>query len=1121
MSEDEIAHIGQVIGRRYRVIGAIDGGGMGMVYRVNDRLTGHVVALKHMRLNYQDLQYGSAGKTQDFRLSLASEFRTLASLHHPNIINVLDYGFSHDGEQRLPFFTMDYLEDAVWITHAAVDRSIAQRVDLLTQLLQALVYLHRRDILHRDLKPANVLVVGDQVKVLDFGLATARSSVERDDFVAGTLAYLPPEMLGSGEIGPQSDLYAVGLIAYEMFSGAHPFNTREMAQLLREIMEKTPDLEALDVPAAIAQIIARLLEKQPAKRYETAAEVITALRNAADLPPIQETVAMRESFLQAARFVGREQEYHRFSTALTKAIDHQGGAWLIGGESGVGKSRLLEEIRALALVQDATVLRGQAVAEAGGLYAPWKDALRRLTLITDLTDAEAGVLKAVIPDVEALIERDVEDAPGLDPAATRARLLDTVEAIVRRVAVDEGQPILIVMEDLHWAGSESLALLAHLAGQVAVWPVLIIGSYRADERPDLPAELPTMTTVLLPRLDESSIAQLSESMLGTAGRSRAVVDLLQRETEGNVFFMVEVMRALADHYGNLEQIGQSTLPRSIYAGGMEIVVRRRLDRVPEETRDLLAVAAVAGRQLDLDILRAIAPAIDLDDWLTTCAACAVLSADDSGLKEGRWRFAHDKLRETLLRDLAEARRQRIHQQVAEAIEATKNTALYAAQLAHHWGAAGDPLRELLYIGMAGDQAIRSSANPEAIDLFQRGLSRLETLPNFPDRAQVEVAFLSQLGLATMALKGYGAPEVADAFRRAREYLAQLGDARQSFQVLSMLAGYNIARAEYKTAVELGQQMIDLGGVMGSVVGTLGGHLIIGQALAFMGDHEGAERHLREVVDRYDFTRRSRSRLNAIQDPGVAAMLFLAITRWMQGYPQEALDLALRGIAAAELLDHPITTTFAVHWANITRHYRGDYSSSLELAQATLEMSRDRDFALFIPVGQLYHALAGMRLGEIDGQRGLTMLREALESYKATGAVFCIPFFQAVMAEVLAESGEVDEALLLLDDAEILIEHTGERWIDPEICRLRGQFTLLQGGDRAEAERYFREALAGAQDHGARSLALRAAIQLCRVRQGTDRAAEGQSDLRALYETFTEGHDTRDLREAAELLAVLI
>jgi serine/threonine protein kinase len=382
-----IASPSYLIGHRYQLLKKLGEGGMGVVYRAEDRLTGEIVALKRVRPPARDSLYTQVEQ----REALAHEFQILAGLHYPRIITVLDFGFDTDGR---PFFTMNLLRNPVTIRAAAAGLSLEGKARLLVETLQALAYLHRHGIVHRDLKPSNILIDSQgELRVLDFGLAedaaAARSSV-------GTLAYMAPETILEEGTTEQSDLYALGVIAYELFADRHPFDTSSLSHLIFAILEHEPDPAALTIPEPLRAVVLRLLQKAPEARYASATDVIAALQAAVGLPPTEEA-ALQESVLQSARFVGRETELQQLTQALEEAFRGNGSAWLIGGESGVGKTRLLAELRIHAKVRGAIVIDGPAHDLQGASHQLWGAVFRHLLLIAAVSDAQAGASARLCP----------------------------------------------------------------------------------------------------------------------------------------------------------------------------------------------------------------------------------------------------------------------------------------------------------------------------------------------------------------------------------------------------------------------------------------------------------------------------------------------------------------------------------------------------------------------------------------------------------------------------------------------------------------------------------------------------------------------------------------------------
>jgi len=759
-----------VIGGRYDLINELGHGGFGSVYRALDRLTGRVLTIKRMRV-----APGSEGGSVEMRRTLAQEFRVLASLRHPNVITVFDYGF---GEDREPYLVMDLEEHASTILEAGRGEPVAVQAELLVQTLRALLYLHRVGIIHRDLKPENVLVVRGQVKVLDFGLSVRRGddSAENRE-LAGTPGYIAPEVLRGEGPSEQSDLYALGVIAYELFVGRQPFESRNLLELQMDASRTVLPRPSDPVPPALRPVLERLLHPDVRTRFADAASVIAEFSQALGWPLSVETVATRESLLQAVPLVGREREIDTLYGALLAAADGQGTTWLVAGESGVGKSRLLDELRTRGLVDRFVVLRGQAVAQGGSPYHPWRLIVSNLLLWTSVNPADAEVLKQIVPDIARLANAPVGDAPPLDPEAAQTRLLLAVEALFRR----QDRPVLVMLEDIHWAGSESLKLLAWLAQPTAPMRALFVASFRDDEAPALKEAIAGARVLELERLDPEASSALAETMIGPGVCQPEVLRFIERETEGIPFYIVEVVRALAEVSGSLDRISEATLPEHVLPGGIRQIARRRIARLSAADRAALQTAAVIGREIDPDTMRIAHPDLDLEQWIAACARSAVLD-----LREGRWEFAHDKLREQLLADMSVEVRRGLHRRAAEAIErAHADSRQHLAALAYQWREAGDLAREGAYAREAGFVALRSGAAREAVELLSRALQayRIEPGTGVPTGANPRRAWLDPTrrvdpdsgDFALAAIEG----GLCEAYFRLGDMTACLAHAKQS------------------------------------------------------------------------------------------------------------------------------------------------------------------------------------------------------------------------------------------------------------------------------------------------------------------------------------------------------
>ena len=704
-----------LIRKRYALENQLGAGGMGVVYRAIDRLTRQPTALKRVVIPPELLDFMSRSNSENLYLGLAREFQVLATLRHPHIISVYDYGFD---EQRQPYLVMELLENSKEIISSGRSATFTGKIDLIVQMLEALAYLHRRGIIHRDLKPSNVLVTGQSekelcVKVLDFGLSLRRD--EKAD-VAGTLAYMAPEVLRRNQVTFASDLYAVGIMAFELFAGRQPFEGVALDDLAYAILNQQIDLSSLAVPESLIAILGRLLNRDLRKRYNNAQEVIADLHAVIDQPVI-ESADIRESFLQTADFVGREAEMTLLSEAFSRTMAGHGGAWLVGGESGVGKSRLLEELRIRALVEGVAVIRGQATESRGLPYQLWREAFRYLALTSEIADLEASVLKPLVPDIAALLNRPVRDIPELPGQPGLQRLSHTLISILKR----QKEPLLLILEDLHWA-SESIVLLKEITNALSNIPVMIICSYRNDEMPTLSEQVPEMQLMTLYRLEEAAIAALSVSMLGIIGQQPQVVELLQKETEGNVFFLVEVVRALAEEAGSLQDIGKRTLPVGVLTSGLQNIISRRINRVTDFAKEYLKLAAIIGRVIDIPVMSASDIQGNFEACLMECAGYAILDVQDN-----QWRFAHDKFRESIIRDITDEEKPKLYRRSARALELVYGKELSrAGQIAFHWHMAGDPDSERSYSILACDYYLSINLFQEARKFAEQAYSLAES-----------------------------------------------------------------------------------------------------------------------------------------------------------------------------------------------------------------------------------------------------------------------------------------------------------------------------------------------------------------------------------------------------------
>lgn len=636
------------------------------------------------------------------------------------------------------------------------------------------------------------------------------------------------------------------------------------------MLNEAPDAEALAAPPEVCQVVLRLLEKTPEARYPTAYDAMLAFYTAISALP-SETPILRESVLQSPKFVGRTRELTLFEEALTNTLNGKGSAWLIAGESGVGKTRLLDEIRIRALVKGALVVRWQCSESAGSIHTLWREVLRRLVLFIPIQDHEARLLKVLVPDLERLIGRTVPEGNGLPDDLQLAALLI---ALIERTR----QPIILIIDDVHWS-SGSLLPLRQLTKAVARLPLIVIAAYRTDDDQYFYGKLPEMQFIKLARFSEDEVRALTASVIGDNERFEEIIHFLVEHTEGNAFYVIESLRTVAQTTGSLEHIRRAVLPTQVFSEGMLLVAKRRLARLKAKYQVLVQIAAVIGREIDFNLLERIGGEANYDDWLIKCVDVALVRIQD-----GKWYFTHDKIREGVLHSLSAAERQHWHRAVAEGIEALyPNQPDYDLALALHWREADDLSCEMQYMCAYAPRAIESGSPAAVRAHLEITLQRASQAASFDARliclhmllgqcyeqganpVQAEQHFLEAYNLALTfgnisaqaeALYRIGeVKRIQSNFRAAQETLQgalqlyqQLGDGLGTAKTLNALAYVyrlqavlDLAEQHYQVAAQIAQHSQDLTVLAESQLG-------LGDVAYHRKDFFTAEQHTRLALE---------------------------------------------------------------------------------------------------------------------------------------------------------------------------------------------------------------------------------------------------------------------------------
>ena len=625
--------------------------------------------------------------------------------------------------------------------------SLKDGVRIAVEIAEALSKAHEQRIVHRDLKPANVMLGRDgHVKVMDFGLATqvevastdseaeTVEGLSRRGDIAGTPGYMSPEQLRGESVDARSDLFAFGVVLQEILTGTHPFRKDSGAETMAAILKESPTgREAL--PGVIQPLVDQLLSKKADDR-PSLEHARAELQRLVERPELLEASATPERI-----FVGRESELRELRNLAERLRSGKGSLALVGGEPGVGKTRLSEEILAFARNEGFLALEGHCYEMEGAQpYLPWIESLElaaRLVPNGRLRDAlgeAAPEVAKLVPELRRQYD-DIGEPIDLPPEQQQRYLFNSIVEFLERLSREA--PIVWLLDDLHWADESTLLLLQHLLQKLNDLPILLVGTYR-DVELDVGKPFEKVLAqvvrqrlghrITLRRLSEESTGELLAA-LGGGAPPAALVHVIYQETEGNPFFVEEVFEHLSEERKLFDEEGEWIEEMSVseleVPEGVRLVIGRRLERLSEDTPKVLGAAAVMGRVFELRVLEAV-EGLDPD---------VVLDAIEEGEAAklvapttlGRYAFTHELIRHTLMAQLSLPRRQRMHLRVADAYAKVLGAKAEekAADLAHHLvqaGAAVDPPRTLRYLEIAGDKALASTTAEESLYFFDTAIS---------------------------------------------------------------------------------------------------------------------------------------------------------------------------------------------------------------------------------------------------------------------------------------------------------------------------------------------------------------------------------------------------------------
>lgn len=841
---------------------------------------------------------------------------------------------------------------------------------------------------------------------------------------------------------------------------------------------------------------------------------------------------------QTGMFVGREAEIALLQERLALALRGERQLVFVSGEAGIGKTTLVDAFVEQVQARSALWLgRGQCVEQygAGEAYLPLLEALGRLgrgpagahltATLRQRAPSWLGHLPALVSAAEGTALQS--QSSGL----TRERMLrELAEALEGMTAT---QPLLIVLEDLHWSDVSTVDWLTYVARRRDPAKLLILGTYRptdalAHSHPLRLAlqELQRHGQALDIRLPYWSIAEVTTYLVqcfGTLPCAADMVHLLHQRTRGNPFFLAAVVEAMApqDILAGLER-DVDALPAEI-PESIRHLIEFQLDTLPEEDQALLEIASVAG-----------------ESFVTTAvAACMEHTVDvverrcDALVRKGhflhalgletwpdatvgtRYGFRHALYQEVLYERLPPGRRLRLHQQLGLLKERAYGDHVreIAAELAMHFGRSQESLRSVQYLHMAAQNALQRCAYQEGIAYLTQGLELLQTVPDSPTRQQHELLMQSTLGMAYTATKGYAAPEVECTYTRARELCARVGDRRQMFAALVGLWGFSFARGTCQTARQLGEQLVALAQQTEEPRLQLLAHATLGETWFHLGNLPQARLHLEQALA---FSHLPQPRAQAPRPPTVVCLAYAAWTLWQQGYAEQAMQRCEEARALAHDLSHPLSLTVALGLTGILYQFRGEVQAAQAWSVAATSLSLEYGFPFWEATTKI---VWGWTQVFQDAQAaGLARMQEGLRMLQTARADIQVPSWLALLAEAYGYTGQVAAGHQTIDAALTMLNRTDERYYEAELYRLKGDLYMQQPHpEPARAESCLQQALTLARQRGARAWELRAALSLGRLWHGQGKHAAARQLVGDIYGWFTEGFDTVDLQAAKAFL----
>ncbi len=839
--------------------------------------------------------------------------------------------------------------------------------------------------------------------------------------------------------------------------------------------------------------------------------------------------------------VGREQEVGLLLDRWRRVAGGLGHVVLLSGEAGVGKSRLVQVLKAHAARDSQawlTECRGSPYHKDSAFF-PVIDLFERVVLQFVRQDppqvkrdklegflVEFGLaLPEVLPLFAALLSVPLGEgyAPlQLTPERQKQKTMEVLLAVLLQRAAK--QPVLFVVEDLHWIDPSTLELLDLILDQGPTARILTVLTFRPTFQPSwaLHSHLTPIALGPLPAPDTKSMVK---GVTGGKPLPEAVVEQVVAKTDGIPLFVEELTKTVLESGWLCEQDDRyeltGPLPPLAIPATLQDSLMARLDRLAT-AKEVAQLGATLGREFSYELLQAVSP---LDDATLQHSLVQLVRAglfyQRGAAPHATYLFKHALIRDAAYGSLLKSKRQQHHEKIAKVLEAriSEIAETRPELVAHHYTAAGLGAQAIPYWHRAGERAIHGSAYVEAITQIRRGLELVNTVPDSIERVRRELDLQTALGTALRAIEGYTAPEVRQAYARARKLCERVGDSPQLFRVLRGLHSFYYVRGELQTARELAEQLLRLAQRTQDATFLAWAHYALGAILFWQGEFVPAREHLEQGITFHDSRQQRKYDLSYGIEAGVIILSQLAWTLWFLGYPNQALQRIDEALARARKVSHPFTLALALNFLGMVWGCcRWSDAAYLPLMEELMALSEAQGFPYWLAFGKIQRGRALAAQGHRE--EGFALLHKGLEDYRRIGSEVGLPQMNALLAGYVGEEMGIVEGLRLVAEGLQMAHDNEDRMWEAELHRVRGDLLRRHGAEDAEVQRCFRQAIAIARRQQARSLELRAAMSLARLLQQQGKTAQALEAIDEVYGWFTEGFDTPDLKEAQALLQEL-